>query len=147
MKFTQRVKTTTINVKFLHWNNNRLDEICSRMIVQENNRSNCCHGSRSGVRGRMSLRSMVKSDGDIQPALAVVLPSAQTFINITSQPGQRHLPQTWTAQESAWIKINKLAHFHCSCSILIRHRFSAHMNSTLLTWRGFQLQPGIIKLG
>lgn len=36
--------------------------------------------------GRASLQGMVKSDGDIQSELAVFLPSAQTFINITSQP-------------------------------------------------------------
>lgn len=36
--------------------------------------------------GRASLQGMVKSDGNIQSELAVFLPSAQTFINITSQP-------------------------------------------------------------
>jgi len=32
---------------------------------------------------------MVKSDGDIQSVLAVILPSAQTFINIKSQPREK----------------------------------------------------------
>lgn len=46
----------------------------------------CCHGSHSGVRGGISPMGMVKVDGGIQSVLAVFLPSAQTFINITSQP-------------------------------------------------------------
>lgn len=39
--------------------------------------------------GGASLQGIVKSDGDIQSELAVFLPSAQTFINITSQPTGR----------------------------------------------------------
>lgn len=39
--------------------------------------------------GGASLQGMVKSDGDIQSELAVFLPSAQTFINITSRPTGR----------------------------------------------------------
>lgn len=31
----------------------------------------------------------MKRDGDIQSVLAVFLPSAQTFINITSQPSEK----------------------------------------------------------
>lgn len=53
------------------------------------NGQHCCHGSHSGVRGGSSLRGAVKSDGDIQSVLAVFLPSAQTFINITSQPSEK----------------------------------------------------------
>lgn len=35
--------------------------------------------------GAGSLRGVVRRNGDIQSELAVFLPSAQTFINITSQ--------------------------------------------------------------
>ncbi|KAM7400673.1 hypothetical protein PAMA_005053 [Pampus argenteus] len=41
------------------------------------------------AKGGMSLRGEVKSDGGIQSVLAVCLPSAQTFINITSQPSEK----------------------------------------------------------
>lgn len=58
------------------------------VIVQQNGHHSC-HGSHSGVRGGMSLRGMVRSDGDIQSVQAVFLLSAQTFINITSQPSEK----------------------------------------------------------
>lgn len=72
-----------------HWCH--LDEICSSMNSTRKwqNGRHRCHGSHSGVRGGMSLRGMVKSDGGIQSVLAVFLPSAQTFINITSQPSEK----------------------------------------------------------
>lgn len=72
-----------------HWS--PLDVICSSMNSTRKwqNDRHRCHGSHSGVGGGTSLRGMVKSDGGIQSVLAVFLPSAQTFINITSQPGEK----------------------------------------------------------
>lgn len=58
------------------------------MICSSNSRENGhhgCRGSQSSIRGGASRRDVVRSDGDIQSELAVFLPSAQTFINITSQ--------------------------------------------------------------
>lgn len=49
----------------------------------------------------MSLLGMVKSDGGIQPVLAVLLPSAQTFINITSQPYEKPTSNLERKRESA----------------------------------------------
>lgn len=63
-----------------------LDQICSCLNSTRNDRR---AGTHSGVRGGMSRRDTVRSDGGIQSVLAVLLPSAQTFINITSQPSEK----------------------------------------------------------
>lgn len=72
-----------------HWCH--LDEVCCRKNSTRKwqNDRHCCHGSHSGVRGGMSRKGIVKSDGGIQSVLAVFLPSAQTFINITSLPSEK----------------------------------------------------------
>lgn len=85
-----KLKTVRINVKSLLMRPLDVTWMKSEVecILQENDR-HCCHGSHSGVRGGASQRGTVKGDGGIQSALTVSLPSAQTFINITSQPGEK----------------------------------------------------------
>lgn len=132
MKYTPHVKTTIINVKFLLLTNNCLDEICSSMIVQKQKKKvqNCCHRSRSSVRGRTSLRSVVKWWGGIQPVLAVVLPSAQTFINITSQPRERP-----TSNLDTMDSVHKFAHFPVHIfTVLYLHGGAFSSSQELKSW-------------
>lgn len=56
--------------------------------VEEETESQGAAQDPSGVSGRTSKPSTVSDDEGIQSALTVELPSAQTFINITSQPSE-----------------------------------------------------------
>lgn len=56
---------------------------------RQGNGRNKCSGIPRQCLGGASLQGTVNSDGDIQSELAVVPLSAQTFINITSQPTGR----------------------------------------------------------
>lgn len=108
----------------------------------------------------MSPKGIVKSDGGIQSALAVFLPSAQTFINIISQPSEKPTSNLDRQRERA-IKYKSSSSTDQYVLQVRKKGFktgkrlnslkkkknifgeNSTMNTTLLTRRGFELQPGI----